>query len=152
MDQVAHWAERQRRHSIIAVFCWRVKSSFKLVWKKESTCTSPCNSLIGYSLNWLALLLIGLTKISVIESPLRLRALPCLFVSVEILHCIDVQVCVLNMCANTVLYMRLSTFRRRKKGGNWWWEPSPYQHQTGSFSVFFFSLKVPTNHASNKSE
>jgi hypothetical protein len=30
-------------------YCWRVKSSFKLVWIES---TSSCNSLIGHSLKW----------------------------------------------------------------------------------------------------
>ena len=29
--------------------CWRVKSSFKLVWMESN---SPCSSLIGHSLKW----------------------------------------------------------------------------------------------------
>ncbi len=39
--------------------CWGVKSSFKLVWMES---ISPCDSLIGYSVDG-ALLLIGLTQI-----------------------------------------------------------------------------------------
>ncbi len=30
-------------------YCWRVRSSFKLVWMES---TSPCNSLLDYSLKW----------------------------------------------------------------------------------------------------
>jgi hypothetical protein len=63
-------------------YCWRVKSIFKLVWMNS---TSPIH-LIDWLLVEVALLLIGLTKISltkssfyhpsVIESSLRLRCGP----------------------------------------------------------------------------
>ncbi len=43
-------------------YCWRVKSSFKLVWLEL---TSPCNSLIGRSLKWRCCFLVYfLTKTS----------------------------------------------------------------------------------------
>ncbi len=58
-------------------YCWRVKSSLKLVWIKS---TSPCKSLVVYSLKRHGLSIISLTKsyfdhLFVIESPLKLRAL-----------------------------------------------------------------------------
>ncbi len=45
-------------------YCWRIKSSFKLVWMES---TSPCNSRIGYLLVEVALLLIGLAQISFVK-------------------------------------------------------------------------------------
>jgi hypothetical protein len=45
--------------------CWWIKSSIKLVWMESS---SPCNSLMGYSLKWRCCVLIGLTQISFVSN------------------------------------------------------------------------------------
>ncbi len=57
---VLFWSILRPETETILHYCWRVKSSFKLVWMESS---SPCNSLFGYSLK-VAPLLIGLTHIS----------------------------------------------------------------------------------------
>ncbi len=43
------WSILRPETETIFHFCWMVKSSFKLVWMESS---SPCNSLISYSLKW----------------------------------------------------------------------------------------------------